>query len=190
MESGLAIDVREVAGVPDASRVSLNGPLDARSVGAFKTAIQSLQNRGVKRFILNLSEVKYVNSTGLSFLINLSESLGQGRAAVTLVGLQPKVKIVFDTMGVTDFFRTASSIDEAVKAIRKEPAPRPGSPPKTVPRTAPRPPSVSSAPAVKREDPSGKTGRVTPPTSHDPPPSKHFMVRLFRRLFRRTQGSA
>jgi anti-anti-sigma factor len=185
MECGLAIDVRAIAGVADASRISLSGPLDARSVGAFKTAIQSLQNRGVKRFVLNLADVKYVNSTGLSYLINLSESLGQGRTAVTLVGLQPKVKIIFDTMGVTGFFRTAPSVDEAAKALGKAPSPQPAPQPETPPLVARNPGSVSAAPAVKRDHPSGKTGRMSPPTSHERPPPKTFIVRLFRKFFGR-----
>ena len=166
MESGLGIDIAELAGIPDARRMTLNGPLDARSVGAFKTSIEGLQKRGVTRYILDLSDVKYVNSTGLSYLINLSESLGQGRSAVTLVGLQPKVKIVFDTMGVTDFFKAAPSVEAAVKALGKEPAPKAAAPPKSKP-------------------PAPKTGRMSPPTSHEPPPRRNFIVRIIRRLFGR-----
>lgn len=173
MESGLGIDIGELAGLPDARRMTLNGPLDARSVGAFKASIEGLQKRGVARYILDLSDVKYVNSTGLSYLINLAESLGQGRSAVTLVGLQPKVKIVFDTMGVTDFFKAAPSVEAAVKALGKEPAPKP------------RPAAAAPAPVVKRDPPSAKTGRMSPPTSHEPPPRRNFLVRIFRRLFGR-----
>ena len=185
MESGLGIDIAELAGIPDARRMTLNGPLDARSVGAFKTSIEGLQKRGVTRYILDLSDVKYVNSTGLSYLINLSESLGQGRTAVTLVGLQPKVKIVFDTMGVTEFFKAAPSVEAAVKALGKEPAPKPAAPPKPLPSPAPKPRPVAAAPVVKRDPSSAKTGRMSPPTSHEPPPRRNFIVRIFRRLFGR-----
>src|SRR5262245_4361494 len=150
MESGLRIDVKAVAGAGDAVRVALAGPLDARSVLAFKSEIAALQGRGMKRFILDMSEVKYVNSTGLSFLINLSDSLGPGKPAVTLVGVQPKVKIIIDTMGVADFFKTASTVEAAAAELKQTP---------------------SKSTTVRREGSSTKTGRVTPPTSHDPPPS-------------------
>jgi anti-anti-sigma factor len=176
METGLAIDVLEVAGVADASCVALNGPLDARSVGAFKSAIGELQGRGVKRFILDLSEVKYVNSTGLSFLINLSESLGEGRTAVTLVGMQPKVKVIFDTMGVTDFFRAAPSVDAAAKALRAETAPKPPAPSKAAAAPRPKAPAPLKPPAPKARPP------APPPPE---PPRRGIFSRFFRAILGR-----
>lgn len=175
MESGLGIEVREVDGVAGAAQVVLKGPLDARSVVSFQAEVRRQQERGVKRFILDMNDVKYVNSTGLSCLINLSESLGEGKQAVTLVGVQPKVRIVFDTMSVSDFFRSAPSVAAAIQDLRKEPAPRP---------PAPAPARREATTRVRREGSSSKTGRVSPPTSHEPPPN--LIVRLWRKLFRRS----
>jgi stage II sporulation protein AA (anti-sigma F factor antagonist) len=158
--SGLPIDVQAVAGTGDAVRVTLHGPLDARSVPPFQLEIATLQARGMKRFILDMTEVKYVNSTGLSFLINLAESGGENSRAVTLVGVQPKVKILFDTMSVGDFFRTAPSVDAAAQELAKKPG-------KT----------------VRREGSSTKIGRVSPPSVIVPPPPKNVVVRWFRKLF-------
>lgn len=173
MESGLRIDAQAVAGVSDACRIALAGPLDARSVVAFKSAVGGLQERGIRRFILDMTGVKFVNSTGLSFLINLAESLGEGKQAVTLVGVQPKVRIIFDTMSVSDFFRNAPSVDAAEKEMAKV-------------RTVAKPPPPSKSPTtVKREGSSARMGRVSPPTVHPPPPSKNPIVRFFRRLFGR-----
>lgn len=187
MESGLAIESQPVPGVADAARIALSGPLDAKSVMAFKTAVHGLQSTGVKRFILDLTDVKYINSTGLSYLINLAESLGPGQTAVTLVGMQPKVKIVFDTMGVADFFKSAASVDAAIKTLGKPPAAaKPAAAPKKPAAPAPRKPAPPPpAPAVKRDHSSTKTGRVRPPTAHEPPPKRGFFSRLFRKLFGR-----
>jgi len=168
MESGLGIDARDVAGVAGACTVTLKGPLDARTVMSFKADVAKLQERGVSRFILDMSDVKFVNSTGLSYLINLSESQGEGGQAVTLVGVQPKVKIVFDTMSVADFFRTAPSVNAAIQALQKEPKPKPAPP---------------TARVLKREHSTTKTGRVSPPTDVKPPPG--LFVRIWRKLFGR-----
>lgn len=160
MESGLPIDVQAIAGTGDAVRVTLHGPLDARSVPPFQLEITTLQARGMKRFILDMTDVKYVNSTGISFLINLSESGGEGNHAVTLVALQPKVKIIFDTMNVSEFFKTAPSVDAAAKELAKKPG-------KT----------------VRREGSSTKIGRVSPPSTIVPPPPRNPIVKFFRKLF-------
>src|SRR5205814_1184152 len=99
MESaGFSVDVRDIAGVQDAAEVILHGPLDAKGVLPFKTQVQSLTDRGVRHFVLHMEEVKYINSTGIAYLINLSESFEEGRGSVALVGMQPKVKIILDTM--------------------------------------------------------------------------------------------
>jgi len=181
MESGLGIETHDVDGVAGACRIVLKGPLDARTVVGFKSDIYGLQQRGIQRFILDMTEVKYVNSTGLSFLINLSESAGEGLQAVTLVGVQPKVKIVFDTMSVSDFFKTAPSVAAAIQGLRQSPAPKPAM---AAAAAAPaRPQRPAPAPVVKREHSSTKTGRVSPPTDHKPPPG--FFTRLWRRLFGR-----
>lgn len=174
MESGLGIEVQDVDGIAGACAVTLKGPLDARTVMSFKSDITSLQQRGMKRFILDMADVKFVNSTGLSYLINLSESLGEGRQAVTLVGVQPKVKIVFDTMSVSEFFRTAPSVAAAIQALKKEPKPKPAA---AAAAAAPAPKTR----VVRREPSSAKTGRVSPPTEVKPPPN--MIVRLWRKLF-------
>lgn len=172
MESGFGIEVQDVDGVADACRIAVKGPLDARNVVAFKSDVAKLQGRGMTRFILDLTDVKFVNSTGLSFLINLSESAGEGLQAVTLVGVQPKVKIVFDTMSVSDFFLTAPSVTAAVQALKKKPA-------MATAAAAPARPKTT----VRREHSSAKTGRVSPPTDHKPPPG--FFTRVWRRMFGR-----
>ena len=181
MESGLGIETQDIEGVAGACRIALKGPLDARTVVTFKSDIYTLQQRGVKRFILDMSEVKYVNSTGLSFLINLSESAGEGLQAVTLVGVQPKVKIVFDTMSVSDFFKTAPSVAAAIQGLRKEPAPKPAMASAAAAKPAPARPKPATV--VKREHSSTKTGRVSPPTDHRPPPG--LFTRIWRKLFGR-----
>ena len=162
MESGLPIDVQAIPGTGDAVRVTLHGPLDARSVPSFQLEISTLQARGMKRFILDMSDVKYVNSTGISFLINLSESGEEGNHAVTLVALQPKVKIIFDTMNVSGFFKTALSVEAAAQELAKKPG-------KT----------------VRREGSSTKIGRVSPPSTIVHPPPKNPIVRFFGKLFGR-----
>ena len=177
MESGLGIDAQDVDGVAGACAVTLKGPLDARTVMSFKADIARLQERGMNRFILDMADVKFVNSTGLSYLINLSESLGEGRQAVTLVGVQPKVKIVFDTMSVGDFFRSAPSVNAAIQALQKEPKPKPA----MAAAAAAAPAHPKPATRIKREPSSAKTGRVSPPTDVKPPPG--LFVRLWRKLF-------
>jgi anti-sigma regulatory factor (Ser/Thr protein kinase) len=65
-----------------------------------------------------MENVKYVNSTGLGYLINLSDSVTPDKGGISLVKVQPKVKVVFDMLGLNAFFRIFSTRDEALKHLQ------------------------------------------------------------------------
>lgn len=121
----LAIQVQVVKGLPSTAVVILNGSIDAKTVITFQTHLNSVKERGINRFILDMENVKYVNSTGLGYLINLSDSLGEHQGGISLVKVQPKVKVVFDMLGLNAFFKIYSTRDEALKAFTAEPSASP-----------------------------------------------------------------
>src|SRR5262245_55061568 len=68
-----------------------------------------------------MENVKYVNSTGLGYLINLSDSVNGDKGGISLVKVQPKVKVVFDMLGLNAFFKIYQTRDEAMKHFTSEP---------------------------------------------------------------------
>lgn len=121
----LAIQVQVVKGLPSTAVVILNGSIDAKTVITFQTHLNSVKERGINRFILDMENVKYVNSTGLGYLINLSDSLGEHQGGISLVKVQPKVKVVFDMLGLNAFFKIYNTRDDALKAFTAEPSASP-----------------------------------------------------------------
>jgi len=121
----LTIQVQEVKGIPGASLVILNGSIDAKTVITFQTQLNAVKERGSNRFILDMEHVKYVNSTGLGFLINLSDSITTDKGGIALVKVQPKVKVVFDMLGLNAFFKIYPSRDEAMRHFQAEPSASP-----------------------------------------------------------------
>jgi len=174
--SGFDLDLRPLPGAGDALLVVVKGPLDAKNVPGFKATLEKQVAQGVRGLVLDLEGVKYVNSTGLAYLINLSELIGERRGILCLAGVQPKVKIILDTMGVAGFFRICASVGDAVKDLGKGARPpKPAAPP-----AAPRPEVRARKAAVEREP-----VRMSPP-SETPPPSP--VGSPLRRFFRRLLG--
>ena len=129
----LTIDIQSVPGLTGARKVALNGAIDGKTVLALKSEVQAHVERGADRFVIDMQQVKYVNSTGLSFFITLA---GEGDR-LALVGVQPKVKIVFDMMGLGSLFKIVESFDDAVRHV--------------TPRAAsPAPARASAAPKATR----------------------------------------
>ncbi|HXX93524.1 MAG TPA: STAS domain-containing protein, partial [Planctomycetota bacterium] len=117
----LTIQVQEVKGLASTAIVILNGSIDAKTVITFQTHLNSVKERGIERFIMDMENVKYVNSTGLGYLINLSDSVGPEKGGISLVKVQPKVKVVFDMLGLNAFFKIFPTREEALKHMTQEP---------------------------------------------------------------------
>ena len=151
----LAIQVQVVKGLPGTAVVILNGSIDAKTVIIFQTHLNSVKERGINRFILDMESVKYVNSTGLGYLINLSDSLGEGHGGISLVKVQPKVKVVFDMLGLNAFFKIYGTRDDALKEFTTEPIAGPSE--QTVVLGTPGMAAPAFAPAVRLAPPTVET---------------------------------
>jgi anti-anti-sigma factor len=126
------VEFGAVPGLPGGVRVAISGPIDAKSVGTFKAQMDGLRARRVRHLLLEMTEVRHINSTGLAYLITLAESIQEAGGALALVDVQPKVKVVFETMGLLGFVRIYPSRAAAVRELRP-PAPAPAEPPPAAP---------------------------------------------------------
>jgi anti-anti-sigma factor len=168
----LTIQVQEVKGLAKTALVILNGSIDAKTVITFQTHLNSVKERGINRFILDMENVKYVNSTGLGYLINLSDSVNGEKGGIALVKVQPKVKVVFDMLGLNAFFKIYQTRDEALKHFTTEPIAGPTEQTVVLKSTKAEPPPaavpVSARPAVAEAAPapSAPTPRIAPSPAH------------------------
>jgi anti-anti-sigma factor len=122
------VETGALPGLPGGVLIRVNGPIDAKSVTAFKAEMDSLRGRRIRSFVLEMGEVRYVNSTGIAYLINLAESLQEGGRVVVLVNVQPKVKVILETMGLVGFLRIYPSTEKVVRDLAPPAAPPPSPP--------------------------------------------------------------
>ena len=167
----LTIQVQEVKGLSGTALVILNGSIDAKTVITFQTHLNSVKERGVERFIMDMENVKYVNSTGLGYLINLSDSVTPDKGGISLVKVQPKVKVVFDMLGLNAFFRIFSTRDEALKHLQAADA---GASPNDQTVVLKSPTAAPSSPGTSRH--MSSTAAVAPP----PPPPPPVMAPVYQ----------
>jgi anti-anti-sigma factor len=157
--SDLTIQVQDCKEVQQGAVVVLNGSIDAKTVMSFQNQLNAVKNRGVSRFILDMEQIKYVNSTGLGYLINLADSVQPHGGGITLVKVQPKVKVVFDMLGLNAFFRIFNSRKEAIEffpaAGAAEPPPAP-----SAPAAPPQPVAHAPSAVVSRPHPSAVQPQV------------------------------
>jgi anti-anti-sigma factor len=113
----LHCELRTVKALPKVAVVSLNGAIDPGSIASLQGVLTEASGKGIRILVLDLGEIRYINSAGLAYLVNLGDALAARRGTLLLAGAQPKVKVVFDLMGVAQFFRQYKSVDAALGAI-------------------------------------------------------------------------
>ncbi len=116
--SDLTITIKKLQDVENGSIVAPNGVIDARTVMEFQSKLNQLANQHITRILVDMDQVRYVNSTGLGCLITLLDALNAEGGKIVLMNLQPKVKVVFEMLGLTSFFRIVQSIDDAISYFR------------------------------------------------------------------------
>lgn len=102
---------------PGIAVVTIQGSIDPRNLSLLEGVLSSASERGFRSVILDLAEVRYINSAGLAYLVNLSDGLAARGGGLYLANSQPKVKVVFDLMGVSEFFRLYKSVDSAISTL-------------------------------------------------------------------------
>src|SRR5262245_42429481 len=111
--------LQRVRTIPQLAIVSLSGSIDPRNLSTLEAALSTSNGQGFRSLILDLADIRYVNSAGLAYLVNLSDVLALRGGALHLANPQPKVKVVFDLMGVSQFFKIHKSVDAALKGFKR-----------------------------------------------------------------------
>ena len=72
----LTLKTEEITDIPNTCKVNLAGAIDASTVITFQATLEKLKNEGgVRRFLLDMEGIRYVNSTGLGSLVKLADGL-------------------------------------------------------------------------------------------------------------------
>lgn len=93
--------------------VSVSGRIDANTAPALEQEIRNLIDAKRFRIVVDLTGVDYISSAGLKVLLNaLKEVKRWNRGDLRLVGLQPKIREIFDMVGLLPLFKVfATPVD-------------------------------------------------------------------------------
>lgn len=100
----------------DATVVHLNGEIDLRTSPQLRSTFLELIDERPARIILALADVSYVDSSGVGTIVELKRRAAHHGSDVVLVGLQPRVRSLFEITRLDKFFTITGSIDEARQA--------------------------------------------------------------------------
>lgn len=85
-------------------QVNLSGSIYAEDALAIRESFTSLIESGKHSFLIDLSQVDYIDSTGLGTLMFIRNRLKRNGSELTLTGLQGLVRDLFEMTRLTQVF--------------------------------------------------------------------------------------
>ncbi|MDA3961680.1 MAG: anti-sigma factor antagonist [Planctomycetota bacterium] len=98
----------------EAKAVFLSGSIDASTNQTFEGRLSDILSSGTNKVLLVLTNVKYINSTGLGTIVKCVDTFREQGGDIKLVGVPTKVIALFEMLGLLALFETYETIEEAV----------------------------------------------------------------------------
>lgn len=98
----------------DATVVVVNGNIDLyNSPEVRRTLLGALQAQGAKHVLVNLQEVKYIDSSGIASLVEGLKASRTAGVRLSLVGLSPAAREVLEMSRLAKLFEVYESEEQA-----------------------------------------------------------------------------
>lgn len=93
------------------------GPLCGADADLFQQRIKDVMEKSLGRFVVDCTEVAFVDSRGLEVLKETTEQLGDGGQALRLCGCNETVREVLDLTDLTNLFEHYHDANSAVRSF-------------------------------------------------------------------------
>ncbi len=88
--------------------------VDAHNSDTLKDYFLKLLENGEKRLLVDLSQVRFIDSSGLGALLSGYKNANLHQGVFALVGLQPRVKEMFELTRLNRVFEIFDRVDEVI----------------------------------------------------------------------------
>lgn len=106
--------VKEVRQEPEATVVVLSGEVDMHQSPALHAALVDVANNRPKKLVLNMTDVGYMDSSGVGTLVELLRRVNGYKGKLALVNLSQRVKSVFEITKLDKFFSIYPTEEQAL----------------------------------------------------------------------------
>ncbi len=98
----------------DVTLFDIRGDVTILSESSLNDAYEDANNRGAGKILLKFEKNAYINSGGISVLIQLLAKTQQNSQQIGITGLSDHFKKIFNMVGITKFARICNTREEAL----------------------------------------------------------------------------
>ncbi len=127
LESRMAFEIhvtrRPMQGGVEPAVVRVSGAFDVSSASAAEKVLTPLVATSPKVVVLDLAELRLLDSTGISILLNAKRTIEGKGGSVFITNMQPQIRKVFDivkALPATAVFKSMKEMDEYLKSVQEK----------------------------------------------------------------------
>lgn len=94
--------------------VAPSGRIDSVTSPVFDRHLTAVIERGDTHIIIDLANLEYISSTGLSVFLSAAKKLRTRDGRIALTGLNSRIRLVFEMSGFLRLFPIFSDVDAAL----------------------------------------------------------------------------
>lgn len=117
MYDELGRDMLQHERIGDVTLISLRTALDANTAHRAKEALDRLIAGGDTRLVVDLSNLDYIDSAGLSVLVSILKGARARGGDVHLFGVDDSIKMIFDLTRLSRVFKIFPDREEALSSF-------------------------------------------------------------------------
>lgn len=97
--------------------VELEDEVDLYTVPELKKFCKELLKKESKRIVIGMEKLKFIDSSGLGMLANLSHECKQASVGLKLANLSPEAERTFNLTKMQDNFEIFATVNEAIRSF-------------------------------------------------------------------------
>lgn len=111
------VDTLHAVSQPEPNIISLEGEIDLHESPNVREALRPLIEQKVPRIYVDMTQVGYIDSSGLAVLIDAMQRIANYGGKFGLIGIRPAVRTVLEIARLDQVFRVYPDRASAVSAL-------------------------------------------------------------------------
>ncbi|MCL1927863.1 MAG: STAS domain-containing protein [Treponema sp.] len=99
--------------------IDVLGEMDLYNSYKLKELLLKMIEKKIEKFIINMEEVEYIDSSGIGALIYITSTIKKMNLNLSITNVHGSVKKVIELTKLSNFFPIFPSMEEAVKSMDK-----------------------------------------------------------------------
>lgn len=99
--------------------IDIQGEMDLYNSFKLKELLMKMIEKKIERFIINLEEVEYIDSSGIGALIFISSTIKKMNLKLAITNIHGSVKKVIELTKLTSYFPISATLSEAIKRMER-----------------------------------------------------------------------